>query len=214
MSQRTFRSSYSSPTVWPLKSLQLPATLELLPIMLFRTQPRFDSSVSSIFFRADLFFRSNKETAYLFLGWAASDILPFNMPFILVQRVSLGLHLFEVIDSHSAVYVCDFKPAARKLALELGAKEAFDLIELTNKTAAGFTVDTTIDFVANTQSEWSALSTAAFLTALEAFNLAIAALKGNDSRFPSSPKLVLVGFTPENLVLNTLEILSIGGQST
>ncbi|KAJ7886640.1 chaperonin 10-like protein, partial [Mycena leptocephala] len=42
-------------------------------------------------------------------------------------------------------------PAARKLALELGATEAFDLIELQTKTAAGFTVDTTIDFIANSQ---------------------------------------------------------------
>jgi propanol-preferring alcohol dehydrogenase len=53
----------------------------------------------------------------------------------------------------SVVYACDFKPAARKLALELGATEAFNLIELTNKTAAGFTVDTTIDFVADNQSQ-------------------------------------------------------------
>jgi propanol-preferring alcohol dehydrogenase len=52
-----------------------------------------------------------------------------------------------------AVYACDFKPAARKLALELGAAEAFDLIELSDKTAKGFTVDTTIDFVASNQSE-------------------------------------------------------------
>jgi propanol-preferring alcohol dehydrogenase len=51
------------------------------------------------------------------------------------------------------VYICDFKPAARELALELGATEAFDLIELTKKTAEGFTVDTTIDFVANNPSE-------------------------------------------------------------
>ncbi|KAJ7666936.1 chaperonin 10-like protein [Mycena polygramma] len=54
----------------------------------------------------------------------------------------------------ATVYVCDFKPAARKLALELGATEAFDLIQLTNKTAAGFTVDTTIDFVADNQSSF------------------------------------------------------------
>ena len=48
------------------------------------------------------------------------------------------------------MYVCDIKPAARKLALELGATEAFDPIELETKN--GFTVDITIDFVAQTQS--------------------------------------------------------------
>ncbi|KAJ7139987.1 hypothetical protein C8R43DRAFT_1089263 [Mycena crocata] len=96
----------------------------------------------------------------------------------------------------ATVYVCDFKPAARKLALELGATEAFDLIELTNKTAAGFTVDTTIDFIANNQT----------------FNLALAALRGNDVNFPSSPTLVLVGISAENLVFNTIDLVTSGVQ--
>ncbi|KAJ7177215.1 hypothetical protein C8R43DRAFT_1118226 [Mycena crocata] len=87
----------------------------------------------------------------------------------------------------ATVYVCDFKPQARKLALDLGADGAFNLIELTNKTAAGFTVDTTIDFVANNQT----------------FNLAMAALSGNDVNFPSRPKLVLAGVSAENLVFLT-----------
>ncbi|KAJ6457025.1 GroES-like protein [Mycena vitilis] len=85
----------------------------------------------------------------------------------------------------ATVYVCDFKPEARKLALELGADAAFNLIELTNKTAAGkFTVDATIDFVANSQT----------------FNLALVALSGNALRFPDAPKLVLVGVNSDNLV--------------
>ncbi|KAJ7764922.1 chaperonin 10-like protein [Mycena metata] len=96
----------------------------------------------------------------------------------------------------ATVYVCDFKPDARKLALALGAAEAFDLIELTNKTAAGFTVDTTIDFIADNQT----------------FNLAMAALRGNDINFPSSPSLVLVGVSAENLVFNTLDIVGSGVQ--
>ncbi|KAJ7472074.1 chaperonin 10-like protein [Mycena latifolia] len=95
----------------------------------------------------------------------------------------------------ATVYACDFKPAARKLALELGATEAFDLIELTNKTTAGFTVDTTIDFIANNQT----------------FNLAMAALRGNDVNFPSSPTLVLVGVSAENLVFSTGDIITSGG---
>ncbi|KAJ6543791.1 hypothetical protein DFH09DRAFT_1249330 [Mycena vulgaris] len=96
----------------------------------------------------------------------------------------------------ATVYACDFKPAARKFALELGATEAFDLIELTNKTTAGFTVDTTIDFIANTQT----------------FNLAMAALRGNEVKFPSSPRLVLVGASADNLVFNTLDIIASGVQ--
>jgi propanol-preferring alcohol dehydrogenase len=63
------------------------------------------------------------------------------------------LNFLFLLRAHTpAVYACDFKPEARKLALELGATEAFDLIELTNKTTAGFTVDTTMDFVSNNQS--------------------------------------------------------------
>ncbi|KAJ6558309.1 hypothetical protein B0H19DRAFT_994190 [Mycena capillaripes] len=96
----------------------------------------------------------------------------------------------------ATVYACDFKPAARELALELGATEAFDLIELTDKTAAGFTVDTTIDFIANNQT----------------FTLAMAALRGNDVRFPSMPKCVMVGGSSENLVFNTFDTLTSGVQ--
>ncbi|KAJ7440230.1 N-benzyl-3-pyrrolidinol dehydrogenase [Mycena latifolia] len=99
----------------------------------------------------------------------------------------------------ATVYACDFKPAARKLALELGATEAFDLIELTNRTAAGFKVDTTIDFIASNQSE-------------ESLNLAMAALRGNDVNFPSRPKCVMVGLSAENLVFSTLDILTTGVQ--
>ncbi|KAJ7310940.1 hypothetical protein DFH08DRAFT_1045855 [Mycena albidolilacea] len=86
-------------------------------------------------------------------------------------------------------------PAARKLALDLGAVEAFDLIELTNKTAApDFKVDTTIDFVANNQT----------------FNLAMAALRKNDVIFPSRPKCVMIGASSENLVFTTLDIITSG----
>ncbi|KAJ7139983.1 hypothetical protein C8R43DRAFT_1131721 [Mycena crocata] len=96
----------------------------------------------------------------------------------------------------ATVYVCDFKPAARKLALELGATEAFDLIDLTKKTAEGFTVDTTIDFVANNQT----------------FGLAMASLRGNAVNFPSRPKCVMVGASAENLVFTTLDIIGSGVQ--
>jgi propanol-preferring alcohol dehydrogenase len=111
------------------------------------------------------------------------------------------------------VYACDFKPAARKLALELGATEAFDLIELQTKTAAGFTVDTTIDFIANSQSECSIRLISGDLRPIVAFNLAMAALRGNEVNFPASPSLVLIGFSADNLVFNTADVLSTGVQS-
>ncbi|KAK6977899.1 hypothetical protein R3P38DRAFT_3294951 [Favolaschia claudopus] len=87
-----------------------------------------------------------------------------------------------------------------ELALRLGATEAFDLIELTDKTNAGFTVDTTIDFVATNQSK-------AF-----PFNLAIAALKGNAEHFPNSNRCVLIGASSENLVFNTFTTVGSGIQ--
>ncbi|KAF7293977.1 alcohol dehydrogenase [Mycena kentingensis (nom. inval.)] len=97
----------------------------------------------------------------------------------------------------ATVYVCDFKPEARALALQLGAEKAFDLLELSDLTAAGkFTVDTAIDFVASAQS----------------FNLAIAALSGNDVVFPDAPRLVLVGVSNENLIFSTAQSLLTGIQ--
>ena len=53
------------------------------------------------------------------------------------------------------VYACDIKPAARKLALELGAVEAFDLLTLDKKIKEGFTPDITIDFAVTSQSKLS-----------------------------------------------------------
>ena len=53
------------------------------------------------------------------------------------------------------VYACDIKPAARKLALGLGAIEAFDLLTLDKKVKEGFTPDVTIDFAVTSQSKLS-----------------------------------------------------------
>ncbi|KAJ7236123.1 hypothetical protein C8J57DRAFT_1247913 [Mycena rebaudengoi] len=89
------------------------------------------------------------------------------------------------------VYACDFKPAARELALELGATEVFDLIELTNKTATGFTL---------TGSD-------------SAFTLALAALRGNSVNFPVSTKLVLFFQANTDLgVLDELRAVQITGR--
>ncbi|KAJ6501384.1 chaperonin 10-like protein [Mycena vulgaris] len=81
----------------------------------------------------------------------------------------------------ATVYVCDFKPAARKLALELGATEAFDLI------VPRLTSSPTLRVRAVSHSSQCHSS-----PLLQAFNLAMAALRGNEVKFPSSPRLVLV----------------------
>ncbi|KAJ7108250.1 hypothetical protein C8R44DRAFT_885015 [Mycena epipterygia] len=86
----------------------------------------------------------------------------------------------------------DFKPAARELALELGATEAFGLIELASKAAAGLTVNTTIDLITNSQT----------------FNLAMVTLKGNEVNFSSSPSLVLVGFSAADILTSGVQIRS------
>ncbi|OSD03994.1 GroES-like protein [Trametes coccinea BRFM310] len=95
----------------------------------------------------------------------------------------------------ATVYVCDFKPAARELALKLGAKQAFDLQDLTSVTSAGtFTVDIVIDFVANEQS----------------FTLGKAALHGHAFAMGGTEpagRLVLVGFTTDQLSLSSIDLI-------
>lgn len=55
----------------------------------------------------------------------------------------------------ATVYVCDYKPEARALALSLGAEQAFDHAGLTAAIADTaenpFTVDVAIDFVVDAQ---------------------------------------------------------------
>ncbi|KAF5374221.1 hypothetical protein D9758_004662 [Tetrapyrgos nigripes] len=95
----------------------------------------------------------------------------------------------------ATVYACDIKPKARKLALELGATEAFDLLDLNNKiTWNGFKVDATIDFVSGNQT----------------FQLGFNALKANDVDLPSNPTAVMVSVTEENLSLNVADMLTTG----
>ncbi|KAI0368691.1 N-benzyl-3-pyrrolidinol dehydrogenase [Pilatotrama ljubarskyi] len=93
----------------------------------------------------------------------------------------------------ATVYACDYKPAARDLAVSLGAERALDTLELTNETAAGtFTVDVVIDFVSNEQS----------------FTLGKAAVKGDafDATAPTG-LIVLVGFTADQLPLSSLDLI-------
>ncbi|KAL0575142.1 hypothetical protein V5O48_006819 [Marasmius crinis-equi] len=92
----------------------------------------------------------------------------------------------------ATVYACDIKPEARELALELGAAEAFDLIEMDQKIKDGFTVDITIDFVANS------------LTFANAFG----ALTGNLTSRSTSPKLVLIGISSETFTASELNLVT------
>ncbi|KAJ7596378.1 GroES-like protein [Mycena floridula] len=103
----------------------------------------------------------------------------------------------------ATVYACDIKPAARKLALELGATEAYDLIEMDQKIKAGFTVDITIDFWGSNQSERHC-----------PFNFALGALFGNSASFPSSPKAVMasVGLSGETTNFSPLLAVAAGVQ--
>lgn len=94
----------------------------------------------------------------------------------------------------ATVYACDIKPAARKLAVDLGATQAFDLIELSQQTKNGFTVDITIDCVADSQT----------------FNLAFAALQGNGVNFPPSCKAVILAVSFDLLNFRALDIIGYG----
>ncbi|KAI0359993.1 N-benzyl-3-pyrrolidinol dehydrogenase [Trametes cingulata] len=93
----------------------------------------------------------------------------------------------------ATVYACDYKPAARELALSLGAERALDLLELTNETTAGtFTVDVVIDFVSNEQS----------------FTLGKAAVRGDVFNLNGPPgTVVLVGFTADQLPLSSVDLI-------
>ncbi|KAJ7573647.1 GroES-like protein [Mycena floridula] len=109
---------------------------------------------------------------------------------------------FGATDEPLEVYACDIKPAARKLAVELGAVEAYNLIELNQKIANGFKVDITIDFFGTN----------------ETFNSALQVLSNNDTKLPSIPKAVLaltpllfqsgVGINTETLTATLLTLFS------
>ncbi|KAJ6476532.1 chaperonin 10-like protein [Mycena vitilis] len=100
---------------------------------------------------------------------------------------------------HMAVQYAKYFGATGKTSfaiLSFPTSIGFGIYACCTKTAGGFTVDTTIDFIANTQT----------------FNLAMAALRGNESVFTSNPKLVLVGYSADNLVFNTADAISFGVQ--
>ncbi len=68
----------------------------------------------------------------------------------------LGHQAIQLAKSYGAtVYACDFKPAARDLALSVGADQVFDHAEPNAATADTaenpLTIDVAIDFVVNAQ---------------------------------------------------------------
>ncbi|KAI0749440.1 N-benzyl-3-pyrrolidinol dehydrogenase [Daedaleopsis nitida] len=109
----------------------------------------------------------------------------------------LGHQAVQLAKSYGAkVYVCDFKPEARELALSLGAEQAFDNAGLTaavNDADNPFTVDVAVDFVADTQS----------------FQLNIDAVKRTGSDLSSPGGLVvLVGISGEQLSILPADFVS------
>ncbi|KAI4527644.1 GroES-like protein [Schizophyllum commune Loenen D] len=91
------------------------------------------------------------------------------------------------------VYVCDLKPEARRLGLELGAVKAFSPVELSNAVAAAdpFTVHVVVDFAVSAQT----------------FSLGLGALVGEGDHYPTDPRYVLVGISGDNLVFTSGEAL-------
>ncbi|KAL1739196.1 chaperonin 10-like protein, partial [Schizophyllum fasciatum] len=91
------------------------------------------------------------------------------------------------------VFVCDLKPEARRLGLELGATRAFSPVELSAAIAAKnpFTVHVVIDFAATAQT----------------FSWGLGALAGEGDHFPTDPRYVLVGISADNFVFTPDDVL-------
>ncbi|KAF5328118.1 hypothetical protein D9758_018387 [Tetrapyrgos nigripes] len=121
----------------------------------------------------------------------------WQKPKVLIFGIGGLGHLAVQYAKHfgATVYACDYKPEARKLALELGATEAFDLIELTNRISQErFTVDITVDFVGQN----------------ETFKLCLNALRGNDIAFPVKSTAVIVGISTETFTVSVADLLTTG----
>ncbi|EJC99046.1 GroES-like protein [Fomitiporia mediterranea MF3/22] len=94
------------------------------------------------------------------------------------------------------VFAVDMRRSSRELALKFGARQAFDLIELDVALTKGFQVDIAVDFVATNTTftkEITAISGALFNTGLQ-----------------RRGRLVIVGVTDQNLVVNDFMGISTG----
>ncbi|KAH9947276.1 GroES-like protein [Amylocystis lapponica] len=107
-------------------------------------------------------------------------------------------HLAIQIAKHfgAEVYALDIRPSSRALAVDLGATEAFDLEELSTRTAKGFTVDVVVDFVSTNVS----------------FSAGVSAVQNKiiTTDLAGGGRIVLVGISDENLVVNALQFISSG----
>lgn len=118
------------------------------------------------------------------------------------------------------MYACDIKPAARKLALELGAVEAFDLLTLDKKIKEeNFTVDITIDFPVTSQSMFNLLAfryhSPKLTWSFVAFAFASSALADKTGKLEVTrkPIAVVVGLSEETLTFSSLNALLTNVQS-
>ncbi|RPD61206.1 GroES-like protein [Lentinus tigrinus ALCF2SS1-7] len=111
----------------------------------------------------------------------------------------LGHQALQLAKSYGAtVYACDIKPAARQLALSLGAAQAFDILELTaalnptDPSATPLQVDVVIDFVVSQET---------FTLAKDAVKLDIV-----DTTGPGG-LIVLVGLSTDQLPVSSVDLI-------
>ncbi|EPQ56714.1 GroES-like protein [Gloeophyllum trabeum ATCC 11539] len=116
-----------------------------------------------------------------------------DLKVLIIGIGGLGHQAVQLCKHYGAtVYACDYKPAARQLALELGATKAFDLAELTDATTTKkLTVDIVFDFVATSQT----------------FTLAKAATQADSNTLGKHGKIVVVGVSEETMTFTSIELI-------
>ncbi|KAI0633255.1 GroES-like protein [Trametes polyzona] len=118
---------------------------------------------------------------------------------VLVYGVGgLGHQAVQVAKHFGAtVFAVDLRPEARQLALDLGAEQAFDLLDLTAVTSNGsFNVNKVIDFVASSQS-FDLSKAAVALTPSEGF-----------AGLSNPGRIVIVGLNADNLNFASADLIA------
>ncbi|KAH8928318.1 GroES-like protein [Atractiella rhizophila] len=106
----------------------------------------------------------------------------------------LGLQAVQLcVELGATVYAVDIKPSSRKLAVEAGAKEAFDPVQLDQRISKGdFNMDITIDFVSKGTT----------------FGLAFKAVQTTAQKFGRAPRMLIVGAASDTLSINSTDLLA------